>query len=390
MIKAANGKIEGECGTNASVHKIGIEVEMSSFQFKFDEILIDKTELTKDGKALSQEKIDEKREALNKTVLAECNEKRGAFPFYKFVIEGMLGSSKPYIEIVSAPLHNGKDLQVFFDVVRHFRQVALSRTECKTFGDFLKKFEVEGSKYLKLNPKTVYQEAKAAERESSTSNPGTLTSVHVNVSFPFDKIATLVDKNDYVTDKNMKEAFNVTKDKVGDFSQGMASLKTLVALFYYQRAALNFRLASNVKFAKENCSVLVKASRDDIIKKILSPDEQAALKGSEMCTKIANGMERMIDICCKRSGEITAEQKSIKAILPDETNRDEVRASGNLPVTKDKRSGKWYVVVEFRGKGNNVAEPLKEALKAYCDPENREQDPFRGFFAKINDIYKLV
>ena len=145
MIKAANGKIEGECGTNASVHKIGIEVEMSSFQFKFDEILIDKTELTKDGKALSQEKIDEKREALNKTVLAECNEKRGAFPFYKFVIEGMLGSSKPYIEIVSAPLHNGKDLQVFFDVVRHFRQVALSRTECKTFGDFLKKFEVEGS-----------------------------------------------------------------------------------------------------------------------------------------------------------------------------------------------------------------------------------------------------
>ena len=270
----------------------------------------------------------------------------------------------------------------FFNVIYICHDI--SKTKLKTLSDFFVAFNLKSN--INIDIENLSDDVKDAKCVF-LNGKRTPNSVHVNVSVPFKKIYKLLENEHVSRIDYLQKAFDMANKKLGNFCQGDVSLKTFVALFYYQKLALNFVSAVSIQTAKEKCDMLVKVSRNDIINSILSDKEKNSLNDAATLRLIKSGLEELK----RQRGSIgsAVSGQEIAPVLIDSTQREEVRDSGNLPVIKDDDMDTAYVVVEFRGKtSEGIGDCLKKALGNYC--VNKKTECFYGFLEILNKIYMLT
>lgn len=106
------------------------------------------------------------------------------------------------------------------------------------------------------------------------------SSVHVNFAYPFDKIDRLYEHDKFNYDKNLQKAFQDTKNFFANEPEinSCNNLLTLVAWYAYEKLELGFNKAKQITNNKQYCHLLMKATREDIIKNILTGPEKESIR----------------------------------------------------------------------------------------------------------------
>lgn len=318
--------------------KVGFEVEVSSLKF-------------------------EEKNLKNKTEVAYLKNRATNTPFLKIVVEGVNGSDKPYVEIVSEPLNTRDDIKTFFELVNKMIS-PIYKGKKISLTDFLgaagKSYKVDCKKDYELN-------CEATGGYANASN------LHINLDVPFEKLNMLANSTLYsaVTDIErtpLKYAYCLVNknflsdDKTKKFYS--KRIKTLLMLFFYQnivyitnnlpveRVALDsgYSYKNYVEPVKREASgrkmfdvkklkfdVLFKVSKADIIRLVLSDEESESLIEEESSTKkdesspnedkslkkmeykvIERELEKIKSL--RSSNTVKYDEKSISRILEDNAN----------------------------------------------------------------------
>lgn len=338
--------------------KVGFEVEVSSLKF-------------------------EEKNLKNKTEVAYLKNRATNTPFLKIVVEGVNGSDKPYVEIVSEPLNTRDDIKTFFELVNKMIS-PIYKGKKISLTDFLgaagKSYKVDCKKDYELN-------CEATGGYANASN------LHINLDVPFEKLnmlanSTLFPGEAHIKYQPLKYAYSLvkenfsgrtdsgtkldtkpnTKPSKSDAKESVSypkRINTLLMLFFYQnivymsnrlpieRVELDsgYLYKNYVEPIQKDASgremfdvkklkfdVLFKVSKADIIRLVLSkeeseflikegksPDQKSDKPEKLDYKKIKNEVTKIIDSCVTVKSQY--DEKSICKILEDNAKSRQSKGS---------------------------------------------------------------